>query len=218
MWRLAIGSWADLGLLIALFGLLLRSGTAVFIGLALTGVALWIGLATNIIRAEDVLDNWSVLIEHGRGRVREIFDNTLAYLKQSEVPNVAVDQRQLAPGFVRGLLGEVREFLVVSETKNPRLAPYQMFVNVRDYGVNLDVNWYLTYRLAPWQLVALYLLWFVPVPNPTQSLDLFDLQDLRAYVTNAHHCLLRAVQNLVLALEQDPEQIERRSRGFLGIS
>jgi hypothetical protein len=50
------------------------------------------------------------------------------------------------------------------------------------------------------------------------DLDLFDEQDLRAYVTNAHHCLLEAVNKLMLDLNQDPSKIDRKSRGFLGIS
>ena len=36
------------------------------------------------------------------------------------------------------------------------------------------------------------------------NLDIFDLQDLTAYVTNAHHCLLSAVDQLMLDLSQDP--------------
>jgi hypothetical protein len=50
------------------------------------------------------------------------------------------------------------------------------------------------------------------------DLDLFDQQDLRTYSTNAHHCLLKAVDKLMLDLNQDPSKIERKSRGFLGIS
>ncbi|MCX5991190.1 MAG: hypothetical protein NTZ04_02495 [Chloroflexi bacterium] len=50
------------------------------------------------------------------------------------------------------------------------------------------------------------------------DLNLLDQQDLRAYIINAHHCLLKAVDKLMLDLHQEPSKIERRSRGFLGIS
>ena len=50
------------------------------------------------------------------------------------------------------------------------------------------------------------------------DLDLFDTQDLRTYVTNAHHCLLDSVDKLMVSLNQDPSKLERKSRGFLGIS
>jgi len=50
------------------------------------------------------------------------------------------------------------------------------------------------------------------------NLDFFDEQDLRAYVTNAHKCLQKAVDKLMLEFNQDPSKIDRKSRGFLGIS
>jgi len=138
-------------------------------------------------------------------------------------------------------LGAKREFLVVTETKNPRLKPFQMFINARDYGNNLDISWYLTARASGVQKTVSALL-SIPILNiillpvllpflllgglakrvkekrASLDLDLFDEQDLRAYVTNAHHCLLKAVEKLMVALHQDPSKIERKSQGFLGIS
>ncbi|MFZ6016294.1 MAG: hypothetical protein ACOYU0_01510, partial [Nitrospirota bacterium] len=130
-------------------------------------------------------------------------------------------------------------FLVVTETGNPRLKPFKMFINARDYGNNLDVSWYLTYKSGFWRCL-LYFLLRIPILNlmflpyallaagavmiqerrvtPSAYLDLFDEQDLRAYVTNAHHCLIEAVEKLMLNIGQDPSKIDRKSRGFLGIS
>jgi hypothetical protein len=51
-----------------------------------------------------------------------------------------------------------------------------------------------------------------------RELDLFDLQDLSAYATNCHHSLLKAIEKLMLSLNQDPSKINRKSRGFLGVS
>lgn len=50
------------------------------------------------------------------------------------------------------------------------------------------------------------------------DLDVFDQQDLNAYVSNAHHCLLEAVSAVMRESSQDLSLIERKSRGFLGIS
>jgi len=44
------------------------------------------------------------------------------------------------------------------------------------------------------------------------------LSYLRAYTTNAHHCLIKAVEKLMTNLNQDTSKIDRKSRGFLGIS
>ena len=36
-------------------------------------------------------------------------------------------------------------------------------------------------------------------------------------MTNAHHCLLVAVDEVMVSLNQDPSKLDRKSRGFLGI-
>lgn len=106
----------------------------------------------------------------------------------------------------------------MTDLESFRLKPYQIFINARDYGDNLDVSWFLTYRPLLWQ-AALSLLPFVNmIPKTLSDLDLFDQQDLRAYTTNAHHCLLKAVEKLMGGLNQDPSKMDRKSRGFLGIS
>jgi hypothetical protein len=50
------------------------------------------------------------------------------------------------------------------------------------------------------------------------SFDIFDQQDLIAFATSVHHSLLKAVEKLLYSLNQDPSKINRKSRGFLGIS
>lgn len=185
------------------------------------------------VKKEEVVDSWSILIGNGKGNAGNIFDNTEKSISQTNVPNVQMEKRGLSPGIIRGLFGAKRDFLIVTETKNPSIKPYQMLINARDYGNNLDVSWYLTYRLSLSQkLVALLSL--IPILNlvvapfsltsmfkekrGSLGLDLFDEQDLRAYVTNVHHCVLGAVDKLVLSLNQDPSKIDRKTRGFLGIS
>ena len=56
------------------------------------------------------------------------------------------------------------------------------------------------------------------IPNPLIELDLFDQQDLRVYVTNAHRCFMKAVEQLMRGMNQDTSTLERKSKGFLGIS
>jgi len=190
-----------------------------------------------IVRKQEVIDSWSVLIAGAQGRSEEIFNNTDNFIAQTKAPNVKKERKKLAPGLFRGLFGAKRDFLVVAETSNPRLKPYQMLIGARDYGNNLDVSWYLLYRLTFWERVLSFLflipalnivlLPFAMLKGATRfakegkaglDLDFFDEQDLRAYTTNAHHCLLEAVEKLMVDLHQDPSKIDRKSRGFLGIS
>jgi hypothetical protein len=99
-----------------------------------------------------------------------------------------------------------------------RLDPYQIYIAVRDYGNNLDVSWYLTFRPTLMQAI-MSLIPFVSIsPLSINDIDLFDQQDLTAYTANCHHCLLKAVEKQMLALNQDFSKIEKKSRGFLGIS
>ncbi len=123
----------------------------------------------------------------------------------------------MSPGLIRGILGTNREFLIATD-KNFRLNPYQIFINARDYGNNLDVSWYLTYRLPFWRALLRFIPFISAASFALESLDLFDRQDLTAYATICHHSTLDAVVKLMMILNQDPSKIDKKSRGFLGIS
>ena len=190
-----------------------------------------------IVKKQEVIESWGILIGDAQGKAEEIFSNTDSFIEQTKVPNVKKERKKIAPGMIRGLFGTKRDFLVINETGNPRLKPFKMFIGARDYGNNLDVFWYLTVKPGFWTRFLAFLL-VIPVVNifvlpfallsglssmvrekrGGLKLDLFDEQDLRAYVTNAHHCLLEALTKLMVDLHQDPLKIDRKSRGFLGIS
>lgn len=190
-----------------------------FIGLLMIAGGFYQGLRPGgILRKDQVLDTWATLIERTQGRSGEIFQNTEVFIKESKAPALKMERQSMAPGIVRGLFGTKREFLVVTDHENFRLKPYQIFVNARDYGDNLDVSWFLTYRPTLWQAVLSLFPYVNVIPKALSDLDLFDQQDLRVYTTNAHHCLLKAVDKLMTDLHQDPSKIDRKSRGFLGIS
>lgn len=190
-----------------------------------------------VVRNQEVVDSWSVLIENAKGKAESIFKGTEGLITKSKAPDVEIKRKKFSPGIFRGLAGAKRDFLVVVENGNRRLKPYQMFIGARDYGNSLDVSWYLTFRPSSGQKFFAFWLripilnWlaipfalgggirrFVKEGKAGLDLDLFDEQDLRAYVTNAHHCLLGAVDELMEKLHQDPSKIERKSRGYLGIS
>ncbi len=188
-----------------------------------------------IVKSEQVVERWQKLFADAQGNAERIFTETERFIKESKAPNVQVVRRKVSPGMLRGLLGGRRDFLVVTVTGNSNLAPYQMFINARDYGNNLDVAWYLTHRITFRQKLILFLC-LVPIINilvipivllqrvfqagksGMSELDLFDEQDLTAYVTNAHHCLKDAVTKMQKELGQDMSKIDWKSKGFLGIS
>lgn len=190
-----------------------------------------------VLRREEIFDEWSVLIGGANGKAEEVFTTARNLITATKVPNVGVERKEMSPGVIRGMFGTKRSFLVVTETGNRRLKPYQMYINVRDYGTNLAVDWYLMYRsgwvvqvlaaISAIPFLGLLVLPFTAIAAMGQrarerrgslDLDLFDQQDLRAYITNTHHCLLGAVESLMTSLNQDTSRLDRKSRGFLGIS
>lgn len=184
---------------------------------------------------EQVIDQWDVLIGGAQEQAEVVFEATVTKVAESEAPNIRMERREVAPGMLRGVLGGRRPFLVLEHEKHTNLNPYRMYINARPYGRNLQVSWYLVIQPGFWRrvlnlmmMIPLLNLFFLPfqlVSNSRRNgqsglmeLDLFDTQDLTAYVTNAHHCLLEAVERVMSELGQDPASIERKSRGFLGVS
>jgi len=171
-----------------------------------------------ILRKEQVIDNWSILIENAQGNAKMVFQETKSFIKKSKAPSLEMRMREMGPGVIRGLMSTKRDFLEVTARENIRMIPYQIYINTRDYGNNLDVSWYLTFRPTWWQVFISLIPFVRVIPKMLSDLDLFDLQDLTAFATNAHHCLLKTVEKLMANLNQDPSKIDRKSRGFLGIS
>lgn len=191
----------------------------VIIGIVMMATALFAGLNPNgILRKDQVEESWSTLIEKAQGKAEEVFEHAGTYIKENNVPSITMERKSMTPGLIRGLLGKARDFLVVADSQNMRMEPYKIFLNVRDYGDNLDVSWYLTFKPTLWQ-AAMSLIPFVNVIQKTMvECDLFDQQDLRAYATVVHRSVHKSVEKLMLDLNQDPSKMERKSRGFLGIS
>ena len=188
-------------------------------GIVMMAVALFMALKPDsILRKDQVEDSWSTLIENAQGRSEDVFRNAEEFTKENNVPSLVMTKESIAPGFVKSMFGKAREFLVVVYSESFRLKPYQIFVNARDFGNNLDVSWYLTYRPSIWQVLASLIPFVKAASEALRELDVFDQQDLRAYATIVHRSVLKSVDKLMLDLKQDSSKIERRSRGFLGIS
>jgi len=183
-----------------------------FLALAAVGIFIIIGE-----RKAEILDNWSALIRGAQGQRDKVITTTKELINISKAPSIEIKEDKVGPGLAPSAFGETREFLIVADRRNPKLGCFKAYVNANDYGDGLFVSWYLTYMPDVWQtLVSL-----IPGAGKVIGLDelnLFNKQDLTAYVTCVHHCLLEAVDKLMLGMNQDPSKIDRRTRGFLGIS
>lgn len=164
------------------------------------------------IREEEIVDRWSVLIEEANGKGKEIFKLTEANLKDLDVPNIELVQKEISPSLMKRLKGESRTFLVV---KNSYLEGYLMYVGAADYGKQLSVSWYLAlepswlgriFGKLPWPIQILFFPLIIPIViynifrrkksvSPA-DMDLFDLEELTDYVTTVHHALIAATKEV----------------------
>jgi hypothetical protein len=161
-----------------------------------------------------IIDQWSTLIEQCQGEGEGLLQGVEGHLKRHEAPGVSWKRESVAPGWLKGLMGKRRDFLLLT---HERFDDYLMCVGARDYGTNLDVSWYLTGSTKSAIVRALANVPGVGVAAGlyagTQSLDIFDQQDLSAYVTVGHHAVLRAVEELMERKKLDLARLERKSRG-----
>ena len=183
-----------------------------FLALAAVGIFIIIGE-----RKAEILDNWSALIRGAQGQRDKVITTTKELINISKAPSIEMKEEKVGPGLAPTTFGETREFLIVADRRNLKLGCFKAYVNANDYGDGLFVSWYLTYMPDVWQTLAS----LIPGAGKVIGLDelnLFNKQDLTAYVTCVHHCLLEAVDKLMLGMNQDPSKIDRRTRGVLGIS
>ncbi len=218
MGKIFLRLMAWLGLVLTVAGLLV-STVMLVIGLFLIVLAVVTATMPDAaLRREQVIDTWGALIQKANGKDKEVTDCLDALLKESKAPSLSITKKSIAPSWMKGMRGKTRDFIVVTDKRSPKLEPYQIFINARDYGDNLDVAWYLTYRPTMWQVVGSLFWPSGSVPKSLGDLDIFDQQDLTAYATNAHKCMEKAVEKIMVDAGQDPSKVDWKSKGFLGIS
>lgn len=220
---LRVLAWA--GVVIFVFGLLLHNIIGYGVGSGYMGwgiafviMAIIFALLPDVLRKDHVTDTWALLIENANGKASDILDGTATFLRESKAPSLGIAKKKVVTSLVQGVLGNEREFLVLTDKQKMALRPFQIFINARDYGLNLDVSWYVTYR--PTMLQALGSLFgrsFL-APKEMDDLNVFDQQDVRAYAMNAFKCTRKAIIKVMEGVGQDPSKVDWKTKGFLGIS
>lgn len=168
-------------------------------------------------RKAEILDNWSTLVRGAQGEKDNVISATKELINASKAPSIEIKEDKVGPNLAPSAFGETREFLIVADRRNLKLGNFKAYVHASDYGDSLFVCWYLTYMPDVWQTIASL------IPGTTKlvglaELNLFNKQDLTAYVTCVHHCMLEAVEKMMSGKGLDASKIDRRTKGFLGIS
>jgi hypothetical protein len=175
------------------------------------------------LKDEKILDRWSVLIEGAQGRGNELINRAAELVKQFSAPGLNIEDAEvfssLFDKFLSGIFkkSERKHYLMIT---NDKLKDINIFLGAQDYGKNLYVSWYLTVEPGIWKEISSSItkekgetFKWVPVLD-----NVFLEEELDAYATFVHHCLLRSVEELMLRLGQDFSRVDRKSKGFLGVS
>jgi len=187
-----------------------------------------------VVGGEKIVERWSVLVDDGKGKASEVLGETLRFIEEYGLPDVKVEkvdliarhplETSLAARLWKG--SKAREFLMVTN-ENEWLKDFKMYIGAKDYGNSLGVSWYLTCEPGFMKRLFSTVLFHgktkeirrvTPDKALSFALDIFSQQDLIAYVTCVHHSLLKAVEKIMRELGQDPSKIDRKSKGFLGVS
>ena len=192
---------------------------------------------SGIFSKEQIIEHWpSHLIPGSESDAEAIFNATEERIAASGAPDVRIEHRNVASGFVQSIAGEKRPFLIVSNTGNRNLRPFRMYVSIRQYGVFIQVSWYLVRQATLVQklygaLAYIPLLGNLVVPlnmaaklgygkgeSGALGLDLFNEQDLSAYVTVVHQAFKEVLEEFMDSRKLDKAKIDRPTSGILGIS
>jgi len=152
-----------------------------------------------------IVDEWSQLLPGCEGLSEGLLRAVERNLDAAKPPGVTWKRESVAPGWLKGLFGKRRDFLLVS---NERFDEYLVCVNARDYGTYLDVAWYFT--VAPKLLSKIAAI--APGGGWLQrELDIFDSQDLGSYRAVTRVAVIEAVEALTEERKIDLARVERRS-------
>ena len=186
------------------------------------------------LKGERIIDEWFALIPDAQGKGDTLTKNISRLLEAVGVPNLVLENKEIHLGLWSKMLKGTRKFLVM---ENNYLKGYRIFIGAHDYGKQLSVSWYLTLEqsflsrlAASASKNAFFGLFFFPLLFLVQKLgggrravvpemmDLFDLEELRAYSTTVFHTAKQATDDLMKEMDLDSSKISKQTRGFLNIS
>lgn len=186
-----------------------------------------------IISKGQIIESKSTLVHNAAGRGESLLTDIQGLIEESRMLDVMIRRRGMAPGMLRGITGGKRSHAVITNTNNPNLKAFKVYLSARNHGSSLLVTWYVALQpnLAE-RLMAFFLsipllgLLFLPFHflgrlmcanrSGILDFDIYDDIDLVAFISTADNCLLDAVDRLMEELGQNLS-VADSPQGFLGI-
>lgn len=165
------------------------------------------------LKEAKILEQWAVVLERCQGEEEALLRSIEDNLKSFETPGMTWSRETVSPGWLKGLFGKKRDFLIVT---HERFDDYTFYVYARDYGTLLDVSWFLAGSTKnPIVKAVENAAGYIP-GSAIFRLDVFDQQDLRAYAMVGKLAVQKAVEELRARKKLEAE-IDWKSKGVLGL-
>ena len=196
----------------------------------IAGIIYLIYISKKQIRKDRIADQWSTLIEGANGEGEQVIKGVIQAIERVDAPNIFIKREEISPG--PGFITKPRKLLVA---EHRILDNFDMYIGARDYGKQLFVSWYLIAEpVSFWRrfkrnpvgtILGLPFHILSSVISKSQGgtgeffsmLNVFDTEELTAYVTTVHHALLESVKVVMEDQKLDFTKVEKRTKGFLNI-
>jgi len=164
---------------------------------------------TTTMRKDSIIQSWEQIIGGAAGHTKWVYEKTIENLKHANIPSMTYKLDDVTTD----MFGIKREFLILY---NQMLRDYRMFIGVRDYGAHLDASWFVT--LMPRGLKRALSKYTTGNPYAfSQQMDMFNQQDLNAWVSVSNEMFQLALKDLAEEVKFDPSILNKQSRGYLNV-
>ncbi len=172
------------------------------------------------LKNQNITERWFASIGGANGQSEKVLRAFMSRVGATGIPNITAEKKSISTGlgeavksmFRGGGGSQVREMI---EIKNTNLAGWIIYAGARDYGGQLLVSWYLV--VDEKELPRLARAIGGAITN-MMELDIFQTEELSAFVTLVHESLKSAVSESMKELNLDFTKVDTHTHGFLNIS
>lgn len=167
---------------------------------------------TITLKEETILDQWAAMVDGAASHAGTVLADIDRRLRAAEIPgNCSWETEEVKSS---GWFSRVkREFIVI---RLEQFSDYRMYAAARGYGIHLDICRFMTVEPGFFKRHLAERLGGTAEALSAPKNILIE-QDLRAWVTVVHHCVVDSVGALMDSIGQDKTKIRRESKGFLSV-
>jgi len=185
------------------------------------------------IKDNEIVEQWSTLIEGAQGRQAEFYQLVEDRLEELQPPHIEISRQKIYPSLISQMQGSNRLFIVI---KNKRFANYVIYAGAEDYGKQIQICWFLTTRLSkltewganmpaviswiifPFWLIEALIGKITKRSIRLEHMDVFDSLELAAFAGTVHHAVTNGSQTISNTVGFDFSKVDQKSKGFLNLN